>query len=488
MINQPLYEFVKTRFGGRTLYDYQLRLLKGLLEHDRVVASMARQSGKSETISIGVVIEAMRNPNGHIIIVAPTDRQAGELFLKVAYYLKQEGITDTVESFTARTAILNNGCRISAFPIGNNGDNLRGMTANILILEEAAFIKDDVVNEVLMPMVSTPGSKLIKISTPRGKNHFYKSFISDNYNAFRFTWRDAVNAGRYDKEFIDEARDNSTETQFAVEFESEFVEGADNYFPAQLIENCINSNIVQEFVPKPDKIYFMGIDVAYAGKDKSVFTIVESDKVYSYGKVVHIFEYETNDTGTAYDKACELQDIWNCKKIFPDATTAGSGLATMLGRKYNNGFKKSKNDIVEGIIFTNKSKIDMFSNLKLHMEHGNINIPDNRNLVYQLQDFRYELSEKSDAVKLHHPVGGHDDYPDSLALACLGIKKDKIPQMYSFEKEEERESEFKHMTDKEYKAWNKPLEDSTVYKFQGVEMTKEEYKKKMLEKESSLLF
>lgn len=431
MKNQPLFEFVKQRFNGRELYDYQLELLNSFLSDERVVAALARQAGKSETVALGCVIEAMRTPNGHIIIVAPTDRQAGELFLKVAYYLKQEGMSHAVESLTARTAVLTNGCRISAFPIGHDGTNLRGMTANVLILEEAAFIPDAVLNEVLMPMVSSPGSRLIKISTPRGKNHFYKSFISKVYSAFRYTWKDAVRVGRYTKEFVDEARANATETQFAVEWNAEFVEGADNYFPSKLIDDCIDNELDQEFIPKADKIYFMGIDVAYAGKDKSVFTIMESDMQYSYGKVVHIFEYITNDTGTAYDKACELQLKWECRKIFPDATTAGSGLAMLLARKYNSSAtKKSTADVVEGYVFTNKSKIDMFSNLKLHMEHNHIRFPANTNLIYQLQDFRYELSDKSDAVKLHHAEGGHDDYPDSLALACLGIKKDRIPQIY----------------------------------------------------------
>jgi len=488
-MNKPLFEFVKVRFGNRELYSYQLELLKGLLERKRVVASMARQSGKSEAISIGVVIEAMRTPNGHIIIVAPTDRQAGELFLKVAYYLKLDGIAQTVESLTARTATLNNGCRISAFPVGNDGDNLRGMTASMLIMEEASFIKDDIVNEVLMPMISTPGSKLIKISTPRGKNHFYKSFVSDAYTSFRYTWEDAVSVGRYNKEFIDEARSNATEIQFKVEYEAEFVEGTDNYFPSKLIDMCVDTNIDQEYVPKSNHIYFMGVDVAYAGKDKSVFTILETDKTYGYGKVVHIFEYETNTTGSAFDKACELQDKWGFNKIFTDATTAGSGLAEMLRRKYNvSTAKKSKSDIVEGVIFTNKSKIDMFSNLKIHMEHDNIRIPNNSNLVYQLQDFRYELSTKSDAVKLHHSAGGHDDYPDSLALACLGIKKDKLPVMFDFNTTDKKSEQFKHMDNKEYETYNKPLEDMTVYKFEGQKMSKEEYDKKVGNEDDSLLF
>jgi len=489
MNNKPLYEFVKTRFNNRELYSYQLDMLKGILQNERVVAVCARQSGKSETVGCATVIEAMRTKDGHIIIVAPTDRQAGELFLKVANYLKMPGVIDTVESLTARTALLKNGCRISAFPVGNDGDNLRGMTATMLILEEAAFIKDAIVNEVLMPMVSSPGAKLIKISTPRGKNHFYKSYQAANYKTFKYTWKDAVTAGRYSQSFIDEARANSTETQFAVEYDSEFVEGADNYFPSQLIQDCIDNDLNQDWVPVAGKLYFMGIDVAYAGKDKSVFTIIETDTTYSYAKAVHIFEYVTNTVGSAFDKAVELQDTWKCKKIFVDATTAGSGLVEMLKRIFNaSQTKKLRGDIVEGIVFTNASKINMFSNLKLHMEHGNILIPNHSDLIYQLQDFRYELSDKSDAVKLHHSPGGHDDYPDSLALAVLGIAKDRIPTLYVQDLVVEKPKEFKHLSDEQFEEYNKPLADMTEYKFEGVKVTKEEWEAKTHQEESNLLF
>ena len=43
----------------------------------RVVGAFCRQTGKSLTISILAVVEALKNPNGHIIIIGPTDRQAG---------------------------------------------------------------------------------------------------------------------------------------------------------------------------------------------------------------------------------------------------------------------------------------------------------------------------------------------------------------------------------------------------------------------------
>ena len=79
------------------------------------------------------------------------------------------------------------------------------------------------------------------------------------------------------------------------------------------------------------------------------------------------------------------------------------------------------NDIVIGIRFTIQSKIDIYSNLKVHMQQGKIKFPDNHKLVSQLRDFRYETTDSGN-VKLHHSEYGFDDYPDALALACQGLK------------------------------------------------------------------
>jgi len=47
-----------------------------------------------------------------------------------------------------------------------------------------------------------------------------------------------------------------------------------------------------------------------------------------------------------------------------------------------------------------------------------LHLPDNKKLLYQLIDLRYELKTNG-GLKIHHSERGHDDYPDALAIACL---------------------------------------------------------------------
>jgi len=223
-----------------SLYPYQELFLADCLSKKRVVGAFCRQTGKSLTISILAVCEALKNPSGHIIIIGPTDRQAGELFEKIRNHVQNAQIGSEIASYTQRQMVTKEGCRISAYPCGDNGDNIRGMTGNVVILEESAFIKDTIVNQVITPMIAATNGKLIKISTPFGLNHFYKSFQEDdNYISHRYTWKDAVSVGHFTQSFIDEQKLQCTSLEFRTEYEAEFIADEDAYFPHTLIENCI---------------------------------------------------------------------------------------------------------------------------------------------------------------------------------------------------------------------------------------------------------
>jgi hypothetical protein len=48
-----------------------------------------------------------------------------------------------------------------------------------------------------------------------------------------------------------------------------------------------------------------------------------------------------------------------------------------------------------------------------------------KKLYYELSDLRYEITSGGN-TKIHHSEGGHDDYPDALALCCWACKEDDI--------------------------------------------------------------
>ena len=220
-----------TKLDDRLTYDIETENNHNFIANNLIV----HNTGKSTTISILSILEALRTPNGHIVIVGPTDRQAGELFRKITEMINKSPLFSEIISFTKREIFFKNGCRISAYPVGDRGETIRGISANVLILEEAGFIKDEIVNQVLIPMISSTDGKIIKIGTPFGMNHFYKSYTDENYKVHRYTWKEAVEVDHFKQNFIDEQKNNCTLLEFQTEYEAEFIPDQEAFFSYNII-------------------------------------------------------------------------------------------------------------------------------------------------------------------------------------------------------------------------------------------------------------
>ena len=70
---------------------------------------------------------------------------------------------------------LKNGSEI-IFRSAEKYDNIRGMTVDYGILDEAAFMKEDAWKEAIRPVFMVRGKKVLFISTPKGKSWFYELF------------------------------------------------------------------------------------------------------------------------------------------------------------------------------------------------------------------------------------------------------------------------------------------------------------------------
>jgi phage FluMu gp28-like protein len=182
--------------------------------------------------------------------------------------------------------------------------------------------------------------------------------------------------------------------------------------------------------------YVLGADLARMGQDSSVFIIVERGTPH---KVVFIKELKKNTMDQAIDYIKYLHSKYKFKKIVCDSTGLGAGVVDVLAKDINLNHKFRQTsynitpelfDVVVGLTFTTKSKEDVFSNLKLMMEQGKLKIPNHKKLIYELKDFRYEITAAGN-IKLHHSEGGHDDFVDALACAAHGLRGAKTLSFFA---------------------------------------------------------
>ena len=247
MVNKQLMKQWIKDFCDIELYPYQIDFLADCFETSRVCGCFSRQTGKSLCLSIFTALYAYRYDNKNVLIVAPTDRQAGELFDKIRYWIMgNPRLIASITNITQRECRFKNGSRIVALPTGDSGYTIKGFTADAVIEEEAALIKNIIDAEVIMPMgASRPDLKIIKISTPKGKNHFYSDFNNSGWKSHRVDWEKALEVGQYNKEFVEEQRAKCDSLTWKTEWCAEFAEEEDCYFSYELVYSCIE-DIPQE--------------------------------------------------------------------------------------------------------------------------------------------------------------------------------------------------------------------------------------------------
>ena len=104
--------------------------------------------------------------------------------------------------------------------------------------DEAAFVPEEVITQVVTPMLSTTDGILIMISTPYDKNHyFFKAFNSPRWSRYQFKTQDNP---LVKKEWLEEQREEIGDRQFRQEYLAEFVDDEKTYFPMALLRSAVH--------------------------------------------------------------------------------------------------------------------------------------------------------------------------------------------------------------------------------------------------------
>jgi hypothetical protein len=147
---------------------WQIEVLEG--NQPRLLLNCSRQAGKSTTVAVLALTEALFRHGRLILLVSRSFRQASELFRKVtAFYHRLK--KPNCARLNAEELALDNGSRIVCLPCKE--ETIRGYSGvSLLLIDEAAKVPDDVYRAV-RPMLATSNGRLICLSTPYGKRGFF---------------------------------------------------------------------------------------------------------------------------------------------------------------------------------------------------------------------------------------------------------------------------------------------------------------------------
>jgi hypothetical protein len=204
-----------------------------------------RQSGKSTVSAALGLLAALREGPALVLLLSPSERQSGELFLRVMDYYHALGRPVPATKETALQLHLANGSRVVALP-GKEGTIRCYSGVSLLAIDEAARVPDALYCSV-RPMLAVSKGRLVALSTPFGK----RGWFFEEWHSARPWQRVKVSAdrcSRIDPGFLAEERAALGPRWFAQEYECSFEDQIGAYFSGADIEAAFNpKGLVLEF-------------------------------------------------------------------------------------------------------------------------------------------------------------------------------------------------------------------------------------------------
>jgi len=211
--------------------------------HDKskfIILVAGRRWGKT-WLSLTWLISGSIGANENRFFVAPTYRQ-GKM---VAWSVLKQMMADTECKFNEtelRVDLPNNS--VIRIVGADRADSLRGIGLKRVVLDEYAFMKPDVWQMVILPMLSSTNGRALFSGTPSGYNHFHKLFIKatdqDDWSVYEYRTNDGGNVPQSE---VDRARDEMDERTFRQEFEATFesYEGRlyYNFNPTEIVKSSL---------------------------------------------------------------------------------------------------------------------------------------------------------------------------------------------------------------------------------------------------------
>jgi hypothetical protein len=228
--------------GLETLDPWQERLLRS--EEARVLLNCSRQSGKSTMAGVVALHRALTAPGSLALILAPAERQAKELFSKVAEAYHALGHVIPAESYRKLGMGLANGSRIEALP--GTEKTIRGFSGvDLLVVDEASRVEDGLYYAV-RPMLAVSGGRLMMLSTPFGKRGVFFEEWTEGGGWERYEVP-ASACPRIPPEFLEEERRALPARIYRQEYECSFEDTEDQLFGYDLVSSSITAEVAPLF-------------------------------------------------------------------------------------------------------------------------------------------------------------------------------------------------------------------------------------------------
>jgi hypothetical protein len=452
---------------GHDLHPYQKPLARRIMESviindgEEVTALAARQSGKSETIANTVVTLMVLLPklakmypellgrfkNGIWVgMFAPVEGQVETLFGRSVNRLTSERALEILGDPEIDDSLGKVPGVTRQIRMKNSGSTLMMMTANprakiesksfhLIVIDECQEADDFVVSKSISPMLAYYSGTMVKTGTPTtSKNNFYRSIqlnkrrqtSRSKQNHFEWDWRDVSKVNENYARFIKKEmlRTGEDSDEFQMSYCCKWLLERGMYVTSQIMDELGDTS--QELV----KSYFrspvvVGIDPARK-MDSTVVTVVwvDWDRPDEFGyydhRILNWMEIQGDDWEDQYFQIVNFLSAYNVFKVGVDANGVGDAVAQRL---------KLLLPRAEVISITSSlsEQSKRWKHLKALIDRRMVGWPAHaktrrlrtwKRFYQQMTDLETKFQGPNFLAKAPDEAHAHDDYADSLSIAC----------------------------------------------------------------------
>lgn len=348
--------FMMDIMAGVKLFPMQELLFKGWERSDYSLSVWGRGVSKSYLVSLFCLYWAIFNPGVRIVVISFAFRASRRILEQCNKFLKDQDALLLRSSFPKDVQrgtdewileVPQNGATIRCLPLGD-GTKIRGVRADLLVVDEFAFLPEPIIGEILRPFLAANSKikeqrtiqeredELIKagamqegdreILEDRKKVIFLSSACFEFQHMFKryCQWIDllckpdkaeemktsgvsyfvsrisyeAAPVGLLNAKEIEEAKRDMSEMMFQKEYGARFVKDSEGYFRAAKMRACSipdGEAPCLEVTGERGARYVLGIDVSLSGSETSdhfaicVMKIVKRADGKEIGMVVHSY-------------------------------------------------------------------------------------------------------------------------------------------------------------------------------------------------------
>ena len=413
------------------LRGYQDKLINHFKDNRFSVVLASRQSGKSITSCAYLLWYILFHPEVTVAVLANKGAIAREMIARIVTMLESVPffLQPGVKILNKGNIEFGNDSKIVA--AATSSSSIRGMSINMLYLDEFAFVEDAETFYTATYPVITSGkdSKVIITSTANGVGNMfhkiYESAIHDQseYKPFTINWYDVPDR---DEEWKKQTIANTSEAQFEQEYGNSFLGtgntlvNSNTLLGLMSLEAIWSKNEVRVYErPKEGHEYICTVDVSKGrGLDYSTFTVF--DVTSSPFKQVCTYRDNTVSPMLYPDLLNKYVRPYNEALIIIENNAEGGMVATQLHYdiEYPNVFVQgmtSADDI--GVTMSRKIKRIGCSTMKELLEENRLTVVDGHTITELMTFVNKGSSFEADR-------GYHDDMVMNLVLFSWFITTD----------------------------------------------------------------